>query len=306
VARVNGLAFSPDGKRLAAAHADGAVRVWDSEAGVAALTLTGHNDTPRAVCWSPDGKQLASVACAEPPEPLRAGEVRIWDAATGAAARSLAAHRLLTRYVAWSPDGTTLAAGGWVIMPGNRASWDYGDFLVWEPATGREWEHVARTASLGGVAYDDRAQLVTAWAGEGLRVVVPSTGLPLSTQRIDAANVKALALGSRTNRFAVLDNDGVLSVQGFDEAKASLKVKQTGGAFHALAFTADGRRLATGGADGTVRVWDPALGRETIVLRGHGGPVTCVAFSPDGARLASAAQSPTGKGSEIFIWEAGP
>jgi WD40 repeat protein len=306
LARVNALAFSPDGKRLAAAHADGAVRIWDPEAGVPAVTLTGHNDMPRAVCWSPDGKQLASVASAEPPEPLRAGEVRIWDAATGAAARSLAAHRLLTRYVAWSPDGKTLAAGGWVVLPVDRASWDYGDFRVWDPATGKELEHVAPTKGIGGLAYDDRGRLVTAGAGDDLRVSDPLTGNRLSNQRVDANNVKALALGSRANRFAVLDNDGVLSVQGFDDAKASMKLKLTGGAFHALAFTPDGRRLATGGADGTVRVWDPAAGRETIVLRGHGGPVTCVAFSHDGARLASAAQSPTGKGSEVFVWEAGP
>ncbi|HUU61491.1 MAG TPA: kelch repeat-containing protein, partial [Acidimicrobiia bacterium] len=55
----------------------------------------------------------------------------------------------------------------------------------------------------------------------------------------------------------------------------------------AVAFSPDGTRIATGEADGTVRLWDPATGQEQLVLSGHTAQVVDVSFSPDGSRLAS-------------------
>jgi WD40 repeat protein len=60
------------------------------------------------------------------------------------------------------------------------------------------------------------------------------------------------------------------------------------GAVYAVAFSPDGKTLASGSADGTVRLWDLATHRQIgSPLTGHNGPVWSVAFSPDGTTLAS-------------------
>jgi WD40 repeat protein/tRNA A-37 threonylcarbamoyl transferase component Bud32 len=62
-----------------------------------------------------------------------------------------------------------------------------------------------------------------------------------------------------------------------------------------VAFSRDGRRLASASYDGTVKVWETAEGKEMFTLKGHAGPVNGVAFDPDGRRLASAGMDGTVK-----------
>ena len=54
-----------------------------------------------------------------------------------------------------------------------------------------------------------------------------------------------------------------------------------------VALSRDGKTLAAGNADGTVRLWDVATHRQITALTGPGGPVNSVAFSPDGTTLAA-------------------
>jgi WD40 repeat protein len=67
----------------------------------------------------------------------------------------------------------------------------------------------------------------------------------------------------------------------------------------AVSWSPDGRRLATGSADGTAKVWDAASGRQLLTLKGHTSPLWSVSWSPDGQRLATASEDGTAK-----VWDA--
>jgi WD40 repeat protein/transcriptional regulator with XRE-family HTH domain len=73
---------------------------------------------------------------------------------------------------------------------------------------------------------------------------------------------------------------------------------ETLGGIISLAFTPDGERLATGDADGKIRLWRVADGKQLLTIQGHGSWVWCVSFSPDGLMLASSSED-----SAICLWD---
>jgi WD40 repeat protein len=103
-----GVAFSPDGRWLAASHASGRVWIWDTATGTEMRELRGHLDPANAVAFSPDGQRLATAGDDQ--------TVRLWDAVTGTELLTLTlgppGASLWATSVTFSPDGQRLAVGG--------------------------------------------------------------------------------------------------------------------------------------------------------------------------------------------------
>jgi WD40 repeat protein len=97
------LAFSRNGKYLAAGGFDGLVRIWEVRTGTLRRTLRGHKREVYAVAFAPDGKKLLSASLD--------GRVGVWDLSTSRGTRSLS-HFGGVRALAWSPDGKAVATGG--------------------------------------------------------------------------------------------------------------------------------------------------------------------------------------------------
>lgn len=142
---IHGLAFSPDGGRLASASHDETVRVWNLADGREVWTLRGHTNNVMSVAWSPDGKRLVSGSWDR--------TARIWSAQSGAAEATLAGHAQDVLGVAWSRDGRTIATGS-----ADRS------VRLWEPAgTVRyAWHNLANDVQT--VAFsEDSTQLLYTW-----------------------------------------------------------------------------------------------------------------------------------------------
>jgi WD40 repeat protein/serine/threonine protein kinase len=278
---VRGVAFSPDGARLASASKDNTIKLWDLASGRELCTLHGHTEMVQRVVFSPDGRCLASASGDR--------KVKVWDAASGQELRTLKGHADGVRDVVFSPDGRHLAS----------ASADK-TVKVWDAASGQELRTLkGHTDWVNGVAFrPDGRRLASASDDGTVKVWDLASGQELRTLHGHSDRVGGVAFSPDGRQLASSSWNGTTRVWDTESGAVLHILRGHNGDIRGVVFSPDGERLATAGGDHTVRVWDAARGRELRTLRGHTHVVQGVAFSSDGARLASAGEDGT-----VRLWD---
>ena len=274
---VSGVAFSPDGSELAASSKDFKVWLWRVKAGRAVRdgALTGAVNWANTVAFSPDGRSLAAGTSG--------ASVLVWSLATRQVTAKLPHPQPVTS-VTWDGPGRIAAASAdgtvslWALPSAVLLTGSAPTQLAYGPGGG--------TLAVGG---DGSVQL---W-DTASSTLLASHPLP-ATMYANATVFRPAKAGGALLAVAV-SNGMVELLNGSTLAPVAppLTVISGAGAAESVAFSPDGRLLATGADDGSVRLFDvtnPAHPRQLTVVRGAGNadPIYTVVFAPDGETIAAA------------------
>ncbi len=194
------VAFSPDGKRLAACAADAVVRVYDVESGREELTITSHSDWVMAVAWSQDGSKLATAS--------RDKTAKVFDAKTGELVITHSDHGQPVKGVAFHPNGTEVYSSA----ADNRV-------VLWKLADGKKSADVVR---FGGEAYKletGEDQLFAVSADKSARQFNLNDRKQVREYRGHAEWVLSVAYHAPTKRLATGAFDGEVRIWNVEDGK---------------------------------------------------------------------------------------
>jgi WD40 repeat protein len=301
-------AFSPDGRKLAAAmgtDANWKVRVWDLASPDKSQELTGLGAPVHRIAFSPDGALLATASA-----PGNVGAVKEWNLAQRKVLRPLDIGTFGQPFdpatfgatdVAYSPDANRLLAVDsrgklHVFLKGARNE------TAVNITTGGDWQD--QDYRLAVLSSDGTRIAVVADRGTSVQIYDTQRNLKVGQAMQHQEQITALAFNAEANLLASASRDGAAKV--WDLQKNQLVATLLGhvGPVTGVALTRDGKRLATVGEDSDIRIWDPATGQEILKLtpfdkdKPAGAAVTGVQFSPakDAWQLAAA------RGTEVRIF----
>jgi WD40 repeat protein len=288
---VRSVAWSPDGKTIASGANDRLLMTWNMD-GVA----RGQQNLPgsvRAVAWSPDGQWLAAGSV---------NQLALFNAANGLAQQQVVnAHNKTVTTLAWSPQQPFRLLSGSLDMQA----------IIWNiPGFTQQTDFMRHTAAILSASWaSDGQSVATSSEGGVVRVWNANSGQELHGYYLDAQSpMRALAFAPTSNTLAVGGDDGLVRLWsgltcqqqqgGFGNQCMDTPQRLTAhtGVVRALAWSLDGRVLATGGDDGTLAIWYPTQ-RQTPLLRVRlDAPVLSLAWSPSGKQVATAS------GNNVTLW----
>jgi WD40 repeat protein len=310
------LAFSPDGKILAAVDRPGHIRLWDLAGGKKLRDIRGHDLHVRDLAFADRGKRLvaadgdgvtvfdpatgkglvdygghtyavSAVAWSPDGRRIASGAAytdavgRVWDAGTGQKAFELRGHESGIEPTAYSPDGRTIATG---CLDGTVKLWD---------ADGGKELHTfaAKDGMVYGMAFSPDGRWLVSGTGRALRVWDVAGRKETRTLPYSGVGAAGVTFTPDGRSLLVRDRISGLRLVDFATGKDLIQYAWAGALLNGVAVSPDGRRMATGSEDGTVVVREIATGRELGALippETGRTRVTSVAYAPDGRTVAAA------------------